>query len=298
VFAALRSHLLMVVLALLATVAATVAPVDGAVAVHPHVSDPSRPCGGERVVSDGHPWSCTFDDEFGSGRITGANWTVVDARRRYNHFHNGIECYVDEPRNVAVRNGSLVLTATYDPAVTRCGGRLTHYRSGMLTTRTRFAQAYGRFEFRARLPEGAALQPALWLFPDAPKNPWPLTGEIDVAEYFGNVAGRVAPHLHYIDRSGRRAHPGRSCAVRAIGSRFHTYAVEWTPAQMRFVYDGRLCDTVRGWRPRLPLLSPAPFDKPFVINLELALLRSTNSGVVPRTAFPARMYVDYVRVWR
>ena len=89
-----------------------------------------------------------------------------------------------------LRDGALEITAA--PGENR--GRLP-YVSGMITTQgagtgggagSGFAQRYGHFEFRAKLPRGRGLWTSLWLLPA--DNTWPP--EIDVVEMLGHRPGR------------------------------------------------------------------------------------------------------------
>jgi beta-glucanase (GH16 family) len=77
---------------------------------------------------------------------------------------------------------------------------------------------------------------------------------------------------------------------------FHTYAVEWTPTTMTFVYDGRTCLVHSGWKAAPPLTGSQPFDQPFVVILTQALGIGTNT-IGASTPLPATTLVDYVRVW-
>ena len=52
---------------------------------------------------------------------------------------------------------------------------------------------YGRVEFKAKLPKGDWLWPALWLLPtNNAYGTWPASGEIDIMESRGNSPGYSA----------------------------------------------------------------------------------------------------------
>jgi hypothetical protein len=79
-------------------------------------------------------------------------------------------------------------------------------------------------------------------------------------------------------------------------SRFHRYAVGWTPTEMTFCYDGQKCFE-HSWAPALPLLSPQPFDQP------IHLLLSNRHGhrhntPTDETPKAGTLAGDWVRVWK
>lgn len=191
--------------------------------------------------------------------------------------------------------GVLTLTATRLPRPARCGAFATRYRSGMIFSKGRFAQTYGRFAIRAKLPRGVGFQPALWIYPEhlAYGN---RSGEIDVAESFG-AADTVPPHIHMRDAVGVDHPQGGNCHVTDPSGAFHTYAVQWTPSTIAFLYDGVPCATFRHWLPQPPLVFPQPFDKSFFMLVQLGLGYSANAPSAA-TPFPGQLQIDYVRAWR
>ena len=81
-------------------------------------------------------------------------WYIEDAALEKN---NEQQYYT--PEEVFLRDGVLVLRSRKR----LMGGR--PYTSGLVETKGTFAQAYGRFEVRAKLPRGQGIWPAHWLLP-------------------------------------------------------------------------------------------------------------------------------------
>src|SRR5581483_11715320 len=186
----------------------------------------------------------------------------------------------------------------------RCGSYTTNFTSGMVSTKDKFAQTYGRFEMRAKFPPGVGFQPAFWLIPQNPRARGQYEyGEIDIAEEWGNYPQYVSPHLHYVTTPDSRT-GGAACKISTSTSAFHTYALTWTPTLMRFDYDGTLCWST-GWLPQPPRTAPlgarapVPFDQPFYIIVQLAVGGPKTPANLPTatTQFPAHLEVDYVRAW-
>jgi beta-glucanase (GH16 family) len=266
----------------------------------PSTAPQGLPCGGERPTEDnGTPWRCTLDDEFDGTALSADLWTPTTTAQ--TGFRGGQECIVAGA--VHVGGGLLTLTATRTPA-RQCGAFVTSYDSGMISTRSKFAQTYGRFEMRAEFPPGVGFQPAFWMVPQNPDSSGhPSYGEIDIAEEWGDLAQYVYPHLHYVATPGSPT-GGAACKIATNASAFHTYTLTWTPTQMRFDYDDALCWTTQ-WQPQPPQYAPpgaqppTPFDQPFYIIVQLAVGGKKTPLNVPSasTPFPAHMEVDYVRVW-
>lgn len=72
------------------------------------------------------------------------------------------------------------------------------YSSGKITTQNKFSVKYGRVDFRAKMPTGTGVWPAMWMLPnDSRYGSWPLSGEIDVFEGRGRTPDMVFGTLHY-----------------------------------------------------------------------------------------------------
>jgi beta-glucanase (GH16 family) len=269
-------------------------------ATKPAVTQP-KPCGGEVVrKSTGGNWTCTFDDEFNGTSLNTKDWTAVNTATM--GARGGQEC--NTSKNVRETQGVLQFVALRTAPNTACGRYETDYSSGMVITEGKFSQTYGRFEIRAKFPAGSGFQPAFWLLPQDPNAGKTYEyGEIDVAEAYSHIPSRVAPHLHFVGTPGT---PGRGvrCDVPTSQTAYHTYAVEWTPTLMTFVYDNKVCWSTT-WRPKLgyapPLAAmPKPFDQPFYVIIQLAVGGKKTPTNRPKTTtpFPAYMNVDYLRVWK
>lgn len=250
----------------------------------------SGPCGGERPAGN---WTCSFDEEFNGTSLNRHVWTV-QTTASYG-FHSGAECFVDSSRNVWVSGGALNLRVLKTASPFTCasphGSYRTQYTSGSVYTAA-FDQVYGRFEIRARFPEGggrAGLHSALWLYPRyTPGGSAAGPSEIDVAEAYSRYPSLVMPTVH--------SHGGgtHNCDVADYGAGFHTYAAEWTPSAVTFYYDGQPCFRVA---PGLFAGRGVRTTTPFFVALTQALGIRPNA-MTSATPLPATMQIDYVRVWK
>lgn len=255
-------------------------------------------CGRRRTKADGTRWRCTFADDFDGSELDTSKWLAQQTAT--TGITNGTQgCYIHSPQTIRVVDGRLRLIARRLDQEFRCesplGGFWTRLASAAVTTRGRFSQAYGRFAFRAKMPGArvAGAHTALWLYPNAHTyGVWPHSGEVDVAEWYSALPRQVFPSVHYVDGASN-VHSGD--ATIANVSRFHSYALEWTPTAMRFYYDGDLAYQ-HAWDPADPLESPQPFDQPFNVVLSQVWGGLWNA---PTASTPDvnRLVVDWVRVW-
>jgi len=259
-------------------------------------------------------WTLTFSDEFPGDALDPAKWAAITtgptAGASTEGFGEtwGAECY--DASQVAVRDGSLRLTARQQAA--RCLGSTRSWLSGLVISRDRFSQAYGRFEARIRMPVARGSWPAFWMMPQRQQAwgtcgmYWPCGGEIDILEYVGerNASNATEPSavygtLHWGTPSGGQAQDAGSAKVLPSVDRWTVYAAEWDKTGISFFVDDVLVRKVA-----FPLPDSAglytgaqPFTVPFYF-----ILNQSVGGDWPGTPdpadYPSTVKIDYVAAYR
>lgn len=262
---------------------------------------------GAAHAADAKNWKLVWSDEFTSGALDRAKWDFQLGGHGWGN--NELEYYTDRTDNAYVKDGMLHIRAAKERFENR------DYTSARLYSKGRYSKRYGRFEWRAKLPLGKGLWPALWLMPEqSVYGGWPASGEIDVMEARGQEPNKVLGTIHFGSSAPRNVHIGEDYILPGGGSiaDFHEYALEWEPGVFRWYVDGKLYETRRwwwscskkeSWRGRNPRdMSevnpwPAPFDQPFHMIMNLAVGGNFLGNPDAATPFPAEMVVDYVRVY-
>jgi beta-glucanase (GH16 family) len=239
-----------------------------------------------------------WHDEFeGSALPDPENW--VHEVNGHGGGNNELQYYTDRIHNAFIENGTLIIRAFKETYTGTDGTR--GYTSARLVTRGRHDWKYGRFEIRARLPEGQGLWPAIWMMPsESVYGGWAASGEIDIMEYLGHDPGRVYGTLHYGGSSPRNVHTGSDFVLKggaSFHSGFHVFAVEWDSASISWFVDDSLYQTQSSWYSTGGGF-PAPFDQKFYLILNVAVGGSWPGSPDESTIFPQEMAVDYVRVFQ
>jgi beta-glucanase (GH16 family) len=232
------------------------------------------------------PWQLVWSDEFDGATLDATKWTVDLG----SDFGTGQQDYdTDRPDNVSVTGGQLALTARQESYSGHA------YTSGRIETNAHFAQAYGRFEARIRVPEGQGMWPAFWLLGNNYGDVgWPACGEIDVMEVRGAEPTTAVGSLH--GPGGNNLTGAYTLPAGAkLSDDFHTFAVEWEPGVVRWYVDGALYETRTA--STLPRSQPWVFDHPFFVILDLAVGGQFGGEASASTPFPQAMQVDYVRIY-
>jgi beta-glucanase (GH16 family) len=255
-------------------------------------------------------WKLVWSDEFDGKEVDPAKWDF-DTGNGFNGWgNNELQYYTSRPENVFVKDGMLHIRATKE-SLNGFG-----YTSAKLKTRKKdrgplFNQKYGRFEFRAKLPTGRGVWPALWMMPQENKyGGWPASGEIDVMEARGQEPTKVLGTLHFGSRSPGNTLVSKDYVLPRGGTiaNFHVYTLEWEPGEIRWLVDGQQYAVQSFWwssgkKGAKPTKEadlnpwPAPFDRPFYLIMNVAVGGRFLGNPDKTTVFPVEMLVDYVRVY-
>jgi beta-glucanase (GH16 family) len=253
--------------------------------------DPSRTASSPLEELDLSTYKLTFSEEFDDLSVSawgpGTRWIAHTPWKGDFGDAQFVNPVGDFP--FTVENGVLRIEARR--------GTDGKWRSGLLSTvdarGNGFAQQYGYFEMRAKLPTGPGVWPAFWLVGVnwAGRGASKTTAEIDILEFYGPVSAdwySSVVHVWYHDGSGRKYNIGNKNKILA-GTRFdeyHTYGVRVRPDEITFYFD-----RVEVWK--APALPPE-YQQPMMILVNLAL----GSGYpIDQTPDPSYMFVDYVRAY-
>jgi hypothetical protein len=227
-------------------------------------------------------WQLVWSDEF-HGSI-GPDW-VYDIGNGGAWGNNEMEYYRRE--NATVENDALVITAKREDV----GGY--RYTSARMKTQGRKGFKYGKIEARIALPARLGLWPAFWMLgTNLNQVGWPASGEIDIMEQINTETQRVRHGA--LGRGQRRAGvQGRRDDDRR--DQLPRLRIEWDASAIKWFVDGQqyhVQDITNG------VGSTEEFHKEFFLLLNLAVGGDWPASTSTTNALPAKMYVDYVRVYQ
>ena len=228
-----------------------------------------------------------------------------------------------EPGNLSIEsipgepgNSALVFEARREQSGSR------GFTSGKVDSKDNLSVQYGMIEVRMQVPNlNTGLWPAAWLLGTANLT-WPGKGEIDIMEMGHSSTEKArqgfagANSNNYVGANAIfPADDGSAASIafdtdyntpyvadESMANRYITYRLYWEPTQMRYtVIDrGQEYDLYTDPLPLSEDNGTSVFKKPFYLLLNLAVGgnftdAATNGQVT--APLPAKMYVDYVRVY-
>jgi beta-glucanase (GH16 family) len=217
-------------------------------------------------------WTLTWQDEFDKPTIDPLKWKVTSRPKEESH-NNELQDYLIS--EVYIQDGCLRLRSQ------KTGPN--KYISGHVTTLGKFAQTYGRFEVRARLPKTKGIWPAHWMLPV--RDAWPP--EIDIMELLGHDPNTVYMTNHWGTSSADHYWNSKGYTGPDFSADFHTFAVEWDSEKIVWYVDGVM---------RYVSANGVPHE-PFYIILNTAVGGDWPGNPDETTVFPQYHDIDYVRVY-
>ncbi|MEO8762695.1 MAG: glycoside hydrolase family 16 protein [Ginsengibacter sp.] len=237
-------------------------------------------------------WTLVWADEFNyHGLPDSAKWEYDTGGNGWGN--NELQYYTkNDTNNAVVHNGLLEVIARKTERENRL------YTSARLVTKSKGDWINGKIEISASLPAGRGLWPAIWMLPtDWDYGNWPNSGEIDIMEHVGFKKDSVFFSIH-TESFNHVIHTQKTKGVKIIDpyDAFHIYAIEWERQKIDFLLDGAVVfsyfNSGKGHK-------EWPFDKRFHLLLNLAVGGNWGGQEgVDGTIFPAKMLVDYVRVYQ
>lgn len=237
------------------------------------------------ITPDNYPnFELVWSDEFSGTEINTNNWGYDIGAGGWGN--NELQTYTNSSTNSFVADGKLNIIATK---------LYNNYRSARLLSKDKNTFTYGRIDFRAKMPIGKGIWPALWMLGNnISQVSWPRCGEIDIMEYLGHEPKTTHGTLHY-NNSGHR-YKGDSynlTGAENFNDNFHVFSIVWSEYGIKWYVDYNLFfelkdDEVNFEAFRLPQF--------FIMNVAVG----GNWPGYPdaTTVFPQTMQVDYVRVFK
>jgi beta-glucanase (GH16 family) len=225
-----------------------------------------------------------WSDEFNGNTLNKANWTFDLGGGGWGNGE--LETYVNDSPNVYVNNGYLNIVATQVN---------NGYYSARLKTEGLQQFTYGRMDIRAQLPKGQGLWPAIWMLgSDITTVSWPLCGEIDIMEELGQQPDIIHGSIHCNTAANEISQTEQYSLLSGDFSQgFHTYSLIWTPNFYYFLVDNNTYLTV----PQTTI-TQFPNNLPEFFILNMAVGGGWPGSPDNTTVFPAKMLIDYVRVYQ
>ncbi|HZK79647.1 MAG TPA: glycoside hydrolase family 16 protein, partial [Humisphaera sp.] len=248
---------------------------------------------GKRPPVEGN-WVRTFDDEFDGTSLDLTKWNNQGPNYYDNQSHWS-------KNNVIVGGG--VARLHYEKKTGRQNdspaGKESAYASGYLDTYGKWAQRYGYFEARMKLPRAPGLWPAFWMMPDRGEKAGSQGArqrtsdggmEFDIMEHltrWGPCRYNIAMHWDGYGKSHKQVGTEK-IYLQPDKDGFIVSGILWTPGVMVLYGNGH---EVARWED--PRVSSVASDLMFTLPMG-----GWDNNALDDARLPADFEIDYVRVWQ
>lgn len=232
-----------------------------------------------------------WNDEFNGTTIDRTIWNLETGGNGWGN--NELEYYTDKDvnPNAFIANGNLIIEARQESY----NGK--NYTSARMTTQGKKEFTFGRVDMRAKIPKGKGIWPALWMLgKNITTNGWPNCGEIDIMETIGSFPKDLHATVHYGNIGASNSTSKTAVYSQPTGDLsdfFHVYSFVWSQDTMEIMIDN-----ISYLKTNKALIGNVyPFNDPFFMIFNVAVGGNWPGSPDGTTIFPARMAVDYIRVF-
>jgi len=255
---------------------------------------------GKRPPVEGK-WALKFEDNFGADAIDRDAWQIYTANYwdKRTHFSKDNLVMGDGKVRLRMEKKRGYVNDDPDQKQPKTGENETDYACGHLETYDKFAQRYGYFEARMKLPTAPGLWPAFWMMPDRGNKDWPrwkrsMTEEggmeFDIMEHltrWGPYRYNIAMHWDGYGK-GHKSTGSSSIYVQPDAEGFITCGLLWGPGEAVFYCNGKEVGRWENQRvcsvPMYPIL--------------YMVTGGWDNSPLDDDRLPADFVIEYVRVWQ
>ena len=251
---------------------------------------------GQRPPVEGD-WKVTLNDDFDGDAINEKIWDVTGpnywGQKKLTHWSR---------QNVMVKDGVATIRLEKKAGPHNddaASGHASEYAGGILRSYDKWAQLYGYFETRVKLPEVTAMWPAFWLMPER----GPAAGdqykrqstsgrgmEFDILEHLTRWGPyRYTVAMHWDDYGKMHKATGSAVYFNPDPEGYVTAGLLWLPGQAVFYCNGK---EVARWENERVSAEPSSI----LYTMPIGGWDNANHPV--DAELPADFVIDYVRVWQ
>lgn len=237
-------------------------------------------------------WILDRNDEF-NGNLDSSLWITnylesrtqeYRSRARYGFRDNALVLRIDDDQPTYYSNNPMKVSSIQTGQRTDMH-KNDHYDHSIPTV-MKYTSQYGYYEIRAKSSVKNGIHTAFWL--TGKQDNWSQRGEVDIMEHAGNH-GRSRFNYNLFSWSD----PNLTTSTRSIPVGFdmttewHTYALEWTPTQLKLYVDNVLKDTIN-----------QSLNYPAVFYLGIYENAGWSGTLDPNDRRPKEFVVDYFRAYQ
>ena len=258
------------------------------------VTDPKPIIEPEDIADYELVWSDEFEQQ--SGELDQNFWNYELGYGDNGWGNDEWQQYTDEPENVRVENGNMIITALCPSG--EPGKRDGSVTSGRVTTQNKFSFKFGKIQARIKPPSSNGMWPAFWMLGASYDSVgWPQCGEIDIMEMspllWGENSTSCTVHWWDEDEESLMSYGQRKDFNNLLTDDFHIFDLEWD--EQRIV--GKI-DEITYFVKIINTDTMTEFLNEYFILLNVAVGGNLGGAPDASTIWPQEMLIDWIRVYQ